>query len=317
MANKIIVKGMKSRVIHAPSINFASSTTTVVVPVTKAPSPFTSAFFTHPGAAVFAPMHDHAGLREREREKRSDRIERDQPVSYTPEKNENTATEYCQHDNSVGVDQPPSAVAENVWQVIVLGDGAAEPRKIGEGGVRGQRQNNEDGADRQIVKGSFAKNRGCEHGEHALVAGLARIGGCDSIHLYEIRDSSEQHGQKKNDCGETALRVLDGRLAEGLYSVADSFYSGQSRAAASEHLEQKPVTDGFGHGRWRRKWNCRRGMSAADQNAKNAGDNSDEQCAHKQIRWHSESGTSLAHATKIEDSDYDQNAYAKGNHVRE
>ena len=58
-------------------------------------------------------------------------------------------------------------------------------------------------------------------------------------------------------------------------------------------------------------------MAAADQNPENAGDDGDEQCADKQIRWHSERGTRLAHAAKIEDRDDDQNAHAKGNHVRE
>jgi hypothetical protein len=57
-------------------------------------------------------------------------------------------------------------------------------------------------------------------------------------------------------------------------------------------------------------------MSAADQNPENAGDDSNEQCADKQIRWHGENGTSLANTTEIEDSDDDQNADTKGNHMR-
>ena len=38
--------GMKMTVIHAPSTNLATSTTITVIPVTKPPSPFTSALLS-------------------------------------------------------------------------------------------------------------------------------------------------------------------------------------------------------------------------------------------------------------------------------
>ena len=43
-------------------------------------------------AAIFLPVHHHAGLREREGQERADGIERDQPVRDSPEKQENAAT---------------------------------------------------------------------------------------------------------------------------------------------------------------------------------------------------------------------------------
>ena len=43
-------------------------------------------------AAILPPVHDHAGLREREGEKRADGIERDQAVRDATEKNKNAAT---------------------------------------------------------------------------------------------------------------------------------------------------------------------------------------------------------------------------------
>ena len=89
--------------------------------------------------AIFPPVHDHPGLRKREGEKRADRVERDQTVGDAAEKNENTSAECGQDANAVGVDEPASAVAEDMRQVIVLRDGAAETRKIGEGGVGRQR----------------------------------------------------------------------------------------------------------------------------------------------------------------------------------
>ena len=102
--------------------------------------------------AIFSPMHDHAGLRKREGQKRADGIERDQPVGDAAEKNEYTATQYRQDDDAVGVDEPTPAIAEDVREIVVLRDGATEARKISEGGIGGKRENDEDGADGQIIK---------------------------------------------------------------------------------------------------------------------------------------------------------------------
>ena len=127
-------------------------------------------------AAIFPPVHDHAGLRKREGQKRADGIERDEPVGDAAKENQQAAAEYRQDDDAVGVDEPPSAVPEGVRQVVVLRDGAAQARKIGEGGVCGERKNEQNRGDGQVVENAFAENRGDEHGEHALVAGLAGIG---------------------------------------------------------------------------------------------------------------------------------------------
>ena len=81
-------------------------------------------------------MHDHAGLGEREGEKRSDGIERNQPVGNPAEKDEHAATQQRQDDDAVGVDQTTPAIPEDVWEIIVLCDGASETREIGKGGKR-------------------------------------------------------------------------------------------------------------------------------------------------------------------------------------
>ncbi len=108
-------------------------------------------------ATIFLPVHDHAGLRKRESQERANGIERDKPVRDSSEKQENAATEQCQDDDAVGVYQTTSPVAENVGQVIILSNGTAEPGKIGERSVGRQRQYDQDGSNRQIVKESFAK----------------------------------------------------------------------------------------------------------------------------------------------------------------
>ena len=87
------------------------------------------------GTTISPPVHDHARLGKGKGQEGADSIERYKPVGDTPKKGENAATEYRQDDDSVGVDQPPPAVPEDVREVVVLRDGAAETRKIGESSV--------------------------------------------------------------------------------------------------------------------------------------------------------------------------------------
>src|SRR5260370_36994186 len=124
--------------------------------------------------AIFPPVHDHAGLREREGKKSADSIERDEPVGDAAEKDEKASAEHRQDDDAVAIDEPPPAVPEDVREVVVLGDGVAEARKIGEGGVCGEREDGKNRGDGQIVEKAFAENDGDEHGKKALLTRLAR-----------------------------------------------------------------------------------------------------------------------------------------------
>src|ERR1019366_9086958 len=109
-------------------------------------------------AALFPPVHYHAGLRKREGQKSADGIEWDESVGDTAKKNEKAATEYRQDNDAVGIDEPSPAVPEGVREVVVLRDGAAEARKIGEGGVGGERKNDKNGSDGQVVEKAFARS---------------------------------------------------------------------------------------------------------------------------------------------------------------
>src|SRR5208337_4127715 len=110
--------------------------------------------------AISPPVHHHAGLRKREGQKRPHGKQRDEPVGNAAKKNQQAATEYRQNNDAVGIHEPPPAVSERVRKVIVLRDGAAQARKIGEGGVGGERKNQKNGAYGQIVEIAFAENRG-------------------------------------------------------------------------------------------------------------------------------------------------------------
>src|SRR5258707_15447549 len=167
-------------------------------------------------AALSPPVHHHTGLRKSEGQESTDGIERDEPIGDAAKKNDESATEHGEDNDAVRVDKAPAAVPESMRKVIVLRDGAAEARKIGEGGVGGEREDDEDRGNGQIVEISFAEDGGDEHGKKALVPGLAGIGCGDAVSLHEIGNSGQQHGQDKNNHGEGALCVFHSRLAEGL-----------------------------------------------------------------------------------------------------
>ena len=79
--------------------------------------------------AMLPPVHHHARLRKREGQKSADGIERDQPIGDAAKKNEKAAGQYRQHNDAVCVDEPPPAVTEDMREVVVLCDGAAEARE--------------------------------------------------------------------------------------------------------------------------------------------------------------------------------------------
>src|SRR3989441_340906 len=170
---------------------------------------------------------------------------------------------------------------------------------------------------RQCMTSPDCESGGEEHGKKALVAGLARIGCSDAVSLHEIGNSRQQHGQEKNNHGESALSVFHGGLAEGLYAVADSLHAGQCRATAGENLQQQPEGDGFRHARRRRKGSCRRWMPAAEENTEKARHDGNEKGADKEIGGNREGEAGIAHAAEIEDGDDDKNADAERNRVRQ
>src|SRR6266446_8155704 len=118
-------------------------------------------------AAISQPVHHHAGLGKREGQESADGIERDEPIGDTAKKNEESAAEHRQDNDAVSVDETAAAVPEGVRKVVVLRDGAAQARKIGKGGVGGERKNDEDGGDGQIIEIAFAEDGGDEHGKKA------------------------------------------------------------------------------------------------------------------------------------------------------
>ena len=105
--------GMSSAVTHAPSTNLVTSTTMVVTPVANAPRPLTN-MRTVSAALGALPVHDHAGLGQREGQERADGVEGDQAVGDAAEDDEQQRGERDQDVNAPGVEQAAAAEQKDV-----------------------------------------------------------------------------------------------------------------------------------------------------------------------------------------------------------
>ncbi len=184
--------GTSKTVIQAPSANFETRTTARVTAVQAAPSPLIAIDRPEPGSAELAPVLDHPRLREREGQERPDGEQRDQAVGDPAEEDEQGTREARQDEDAVRVDQPSAPVGERAGQVAVLGDHPAEPGEIGEAGVGRQRQHRQDRPDRDVVDHTLADDRGDELRQHALIPGLAGLGGADAVGPAEVGDAGQQ-----------------------------------------------------------------------------------------------------------------------------
>ena len=81
---------------HAPSWAFVTATTMRTTPVTTAPMLLMSRVGAPPRPAEPTPAHDHAGLRERERDEDANHVERNQRVRVPAEGDEQNRREDAQ-----------------------------------------------------------------------------------------------------------------------------------------------------------------------------------------------------------------------------
>ncbi len=111
-------------------------------------------------AALSLPVHHHARLREREREKRADGEQRDQPIGDAAKDDQQERSEAYQRNDAVGVKQAAAADLEHVRQVVVHRDGARKTGEVGVRRVRREREHREDRADGEVVEPAAAHDRG-------------------------------------------------------------------------------------------------------------------------------------------------------------
>ena len=154
------------------------------------------------------PVADHAGLREREGEKRADREQRNQPIGDAAENDEQERRQAGQDVDPERVHEPAAAGREDPRQEAVLGDQPAEPREVGEAGVGRQREDHQDRADGDVVERSGADDGRDQLRQDALIAGDARLGGADVVNPSKVGDAGQQHDQDPDDRRQRPLRVL-------------------------------------------------------------------------------------------------------------
>ena len=263
-------------------------------------------------------MAHHSRLRQRERQKRANREQRNQPVGYSAKYNQQNPRQDGQHVNSLRIDEAPPAKAEGVRQKSVVRDGFAEARKIGKRGVRRKRKNQQHGTDREVIEHSPARNRRDQQGNHALITGQPGIGRLNAVRANQVRDAREKNCQQADDHGQRPLRVANGRLAKRVHAVADGLDSRHCRAAVGEHLQEQPRAhrDSRGPGDARRRRGNGNWMPRREYRFREADEDGDQHRAEKRVRRDHEKHARLPNAAQIHDRDDHQNAQAKRKRVR-
>ena len=225
---------------QAPSRNLDTRTTPSVTPVQSCPGRVDHHRLLRMRPAQSQPVHDHARLRERERQKGPDREQGDQMIGDSAECDQKPRRQHRQDDDALRVDKPAPSVGESAGQKAVGGDHPAKPREIGKAGVGRQCQNAEHRTDRDVVKHPAANHGGHQLRESALVTGLTRLGRADPIGAAQEGDTSQHHRQEADDGRQGALGVGNGRLAKGGHSIADGLNARHGRAAAGKGPHQDP-----------------------------------------------------------------------------
>ena len=145
--------GSSSVITHAPSANFATSTTTRVTPVARAPSPLIDDVERRgarpPARSQCATMPACESVNARNAPTANSGISRSVMPPKTISRNADSAVSDV---DALRVHEPAAARREGARQEAVLGDQAAEPREIGEAGVGRQREHRQNRGDADVVE---------------------------------------------------------------------------------------------------------------------------------------------------------------------
>ena len=114
-----------------------------------------------PSSVSWQPVHHHAGLRERKRQKRANRIQRNQPVCHALEQDQDQRRKARQRIDAMREQQPPPAQHKHMRQVVPHRNRPRQPRKTRERRIRAQRKAPDQHAAhrRDVIKPCPAKHR--------------------------------------------------------------------------------------------------------------------------------------------------------------
>ena len=230
--------------IHAPAMNFVTTTMISTVPVQMQPDgvDHPRAFHLRADRGVVlhrqqpGPVPDHADLAERERDEHADDVELDQRGDLRLERHDEADGRESQEQDAVGERQSVTAGVQLTGQETVLGQNRSQHWEAVEGGVGGQHQDQRgDECDqvepeRKVVKDSFGKLR-----DQRLLVVVGRR--TDQLLVWPLGDfhagrpgqHDDAHEQAHcNDAQQQQRRCRVARLGfpEGWHSVADGLNAG-------------------------------------------------------------------------------------------
>ena len=153
--------GIRTTGIHAPIVNFDTTTTVSTMPVATAPTALTASFDRHRGSLERVVVDHHAGLREREPGEHAHRVERDQGRGLAAEHDDEQRRDAREDEHAVREHETVATVRELAREEAVPRDDRREPREVGVRGVGREDQDRERGELQHVVEDAPTRTRPC------------------------------------------------------------------------------------------------------------------------------------------------------------
>ena len=255
---------MRTRTTHAPSANFDTPTSMATTPVVTAPIPLMSALRCQPRTERLAapPLPDHPGLAQGERDEDPDRVQRDESRHAAAERDDERHGDGREDHDAPVEREPIPAKLEHPGQEGVARQDAAQAREVGEGGVRGEDEQDRGGSlDEEMERRAGPHERSSELAQHRLL--LGRVGqdaelADEEAHAQEDDPEEGAHDDDHPGCI-ARLRRLERRDAVGdRFDASQRDRSGCERAQEQQHAERlrRPDSRARRRARGTRAW-CR------------------------------------------------------------
>ena len=256
------------------------------------------------------PATDHARLREREGEKDSDGIERDESVSAAAEDHEEERRRPPKDEDAVGEDEAIPARAELPREEAVPGQEEGQSREIGEGRVGREHQDEHGGALDEEVEEALPEDLAGELGDDGLLDHRSQM-----VVPRQERDAHEERDEDDAEPPEHDAGVPGFRRLEGGNAVGDGLHAGEGRAPRGEGPEDEKdgqVLRG-GSERPRRL----RGHIPRQRPAHEPVEDEDARGTHEEIGGQREELARLAQAAEVGEGDRRHEADADGHAIVE
>ncbi len=236
------------------------------------------------------PAHDHAGLREREREEHADGEQRDQARDGAVERGEDRGGGGAEHDDAVGEREAVAHPQEQARGGVVAGEEEQQPGEVREGGVGGEQQHERGGGLHVAVQHAVAEAAVGELGEHGL-RGLRH----DPVELDQDDGADEHHHEQAHHPRQRGARVAPLDALERGDPVGDRLdpgHRGRARPEGTQDQQQPHTLDGVHRRAGRRVEAVPGGVREAD------GDEQEDR-EDEHVRRRGEQQPRLAHATEV------------------